>query len=201
MAANAQGVVLSRQAPAGLTRAYRQPLYDRDIIAAAAVNQIILFQRPLGQTNSAAVVKTEQDTNLTMAGQLPFPQFFHLFGFQFEVAQTAVIADMLLIYPTGVFTFTFGTNRKWLEVPMTRVPNGPQIVQNTALAAAGAYIPQFGVPSSKEFYQFVKPTGKPYAIKAGETFQVKLSWPSGAITLGTATAARAYLVGILYVGL
>jgi hypothetical protein len=201
MAANSQGVVLSRQAPAGLTRAYRQPIYDRDILPAGPIAQVILFQRPLGQTNSAAVVKTEMDTNLTMAGQLPFPQFFHLFGFQFEVAQTAVIADMLLIYPTGVFTFTFGTNRKWLEVPMTRVPNGPQIVQNTALAAAGAYVPQFGVPSSKEFYQFVKPTGKPYAVKAGETFQVKLSWPTAAITCGTATAVRAYLVGILYVGL
>lgn len=201
MAANAQGIVLSRQAPPGLTRAYRQPLYDRDIIAAAAVNQVVLFQRPLGQTNSAAAVKTEMDTNLTMAGQLPFPQFFHLFGFQFEVSQSGVLADFLLIYNTGVFTFTFGTNRKWLEVPMSRVPNGPQIVQNTALAAAGVYTPQFGVPSSKEFYQFVKPTGKPYAMKAGETFQVKLSWPSGAITLSAATAARSYLVGILYVGL
>ena len=59
----------------------------------------------------------------------------------------------------------------------------------------------WGFPSVREFYPFVKPTGKPYRIKAGETFQVKVYWPGGAVTLSAASTVKTYIIGIYYIAL
>jgi len=205
MPSAAQGIVLSRPAPAGYARALRNPLYDTDVQAAGAVGQIIFFQRPQGQTNSAAVVKTEADTNLTIGGQLAQPNMFDLFGMQHELLGPAaapsvpVLADYRLHYLTGVYQFSFGTQRKWLEVPLTRIPQGPSL--QTGGATVAVQNVNWGFPSVREFYPFVKPTGKPYRIKAGETFQVKVYWPGGAVTLSAASIVKTYIIGIYYIAL
>lgn len=201
----AQGIVLSRPAPAGYARALRNPLYDADVLPAGAATQIIFFQRPQGQTNAAATVKTEADTNMTIGGQLAQPQMFDLFGFQFAVMgpraapSIPVLADFRLVYMEGVFQFTFGAQRKWLELPLDRIPQGTSLTTTGATVAVQSAA--LGWPSVKEFYPFVKPTGKPYRIKAGETFQVKTYWPNAAITCSAATLLKVYLVGIYYIGL
>jgi len=205
MAGAAQGIVLSRPAPAGYARALRNPLYDTDVLPAGAINQQIFFQRPQGQANAAGTVKTEADTNLTIGGQLAQPQMFDVFGFQAEVLgpraapSVPVLADFRLVYLEGVFSFTFGAQRRWLELPMTRIPQGPAM--NTGGATVAVQNVQWGWSSVKEFYPFVKPTGKPYRIKAGETFQVAFRWPNANITCSAATLVRAYVVGIYYIGL
>jgi hypothetical protein len=198
------GIALSRPAPAGYVRALRNPLYDTDDLLAAATNQVILFQRPQGQTDASANVKTAAETNLTVGGQLANPQMFDLFGFQFEVQGDAAIADKILVYNTGVFRFSFGTQRTWLELPIRRIPDGPQLVTTGAATGTSGTIIRdtiYGWPSVREYYPFVKPSGRPYRIKATETFQVVISWPSGAITPSAVVQIRAYMVGILYVGL
>jgi len=194
-------VVISKPAPAGYVRALRNPLYDTDNMLAAATTQLRLFQVPIGQLNASAVRKTEADTNLSQAGQLANPQMFDLHGFQLEVAIGTVIADMILLYSRGVFEFSFGTQRIWLQVPMSRVPCGPAVNG----IAGGAVVPSpnlfNGWPSVREYYPFVQPDGSPYPIKATETFQVRLFWPSLAISVSAVTLVRTFLIGTLYIGL
>ena len=205
MAGAAQGIVLSKPAPAGYARALRNPLYDSDVLLAAPTNQQIFFQRPQGQANNAAAVKTEADTNMTIGGQLAQPQMFDVFGFQCAVMGPAaapsvpVLADFRLVYMEGVFSFTFGAQRRWLEIPIDRIPQGPSLMVNAAAAAVASA--NHGWPSAKEFYPFVKPTGKPYRIKAGETFQVTWRWPNAPITPAAQTLVRTFIVGIYYIGL
>jgi hypothetical protein len=196
----AQSVQVSRPAPAGYVRALRNPLYDTDDLQNAATTQVRLFQVPLGQNNASAVRKTEADTNLTQAGQLANPQMFDLHGFQFETVPGALIANLILIYQRGVFEFSFGTQRIWLQVPISRVPQGPSL-QAAGNAAAAAVTLNWGFPSVREYYPFVQPDGSPYPIKATETFQVRIFWPSLAITSTAVLMIRTFLVGTLYVGL
>lgn len=198
------GILLSRPAPAGYVRALRNPLYDTDFIQAAATNQMRFYQTPQGQNNLSAAVKTEKDTNLTIGGQLANPQMFDMFGFQFEAQADAARADKLLVYNTGVAEFSFGTTRIWLQQPVTRVPTGPQLVTTAAATTVGATTIQdtiFGSASVKEYLPFVKPNGAPYRIKATETFQMRLFWPSGAVTPSAVTQLRWFIVGLHYVGL
>jgi len=207
MAGTAQGIVLSKPAPAGYARALRNPLYDTDVLPppAVTISQQVFFQRPQGQANAAGTIKTEADTNLTIGGQLAQPQMFDVFGFQAAVMgpraapSIPVLADFRLVYMEGVFSFTFGAQRRWLELPMDRVPQGPSRFTTGAPVAVSSAAQ--GWPSAKEFYAFVKPTGKPYRIKAGETFQVMWRWPNAAIQASVATLVRTFIVGIYYIGL
>jgi hypothetical protein len=205
MAGAAQGIVLSRPAPAGYARALRNPLYDTDVLPAGAATQQIFFQRPQGQANAAGTVKTEADTNMTIGGQLAQPQMFDVFGFQAAymgpraAPSVPVLADYRLIYMEGVFVFTFGAQRRWLELPIDRIPQGPSLTTTGATVAVQSV--SSGLASVKEFYPFVKPTGKPYRIKAGETFQVTWRWPNAAITMSAAALVRCFIVGIYYIGL
>jgi len=198
------GIALSRPAPAGYVRAYRNPLYDTDDLQAAATAQVRFFQVPVGQLNASAAVKTEADTNLTQAGQLANPQMFDLFGFQFETEPQVVVADQVLVYQRGVFEFSFGTQRIWLQVPLSRIPQGPsQYITAAATTVAATTIQSavWGSPSVREYYPFVKPDGAPYRIKATETFQCRTFWPSAAITASAVTTLRTFMIGILYIGL
>jgi len=205
MAGTAQGIVLSKPAPAGYARALRNPLYDTDVLPAGPINQQLFFQRPQGQANAAGTVKTEADTNLTIGGQLAQPQMFDVFGFQSAVMgpraapSVPVLQDFRSVYLEGVFSFTFGAQRRWLEMPADRIPQGPSLFTTGATLAVQSAAQ--GWPSTKEFYAFVKPTGKPYRIKAGETFQVAWKWPNANITCTAATLVRAFIVGIYYIGL
>jgi hypothetical protein len=195
-----RSVQVSRAAPAGYVRALRNPLYDTDNILAAPTTQIRLYQVPIGQLNASAVRKTEADTNLNQAGQLANPQMFDLHGFQLEVAIGTVIADHILLYTRGVFEFSFGTQRIWLQLPLSRIPQGTAIYGVGSGAAASPNLFN-GAPSVREYYPFVQPDGAPYPIKATETFQVRLFWPSAAISPSAVTLLRCYMIGTLYIGL
>jgi len=100
--------------PSALLRPLQQPLYDTEIIPAAATpNELIFFQRQLGQTTAfTGLVKTEAETNLQQPGQLANPLEFSLFGFLFEVAPAVVLADFNAIYQASAFIFTY-TKKNW----------------------------------------------------------------------------------------
>jgi hypothetical protein len=64
--------------PSALLRPLQQYLYDTEIIPAAGTpNELVFFQRQLGQTTTfGGVTKTEAETNLTQPGQLANPLNF-----------------------------------------------------------------------------------------------------------------------------
>ena len=121
-------ITMSQPAGAALLRKLRQPLYDTNILENAVAPALYqFFVLPLGNAMPVtAVAKTEADTNLNQASQLGVPQMFDLESFNFEyfihtntdVANLA--ADIFQLYGQSVFTFFFGQNRPWLELPLSQ---------------------------------------------------------------------------------
>jgi len=112
--------------PSALLRPLQQPIYDTEIIPAAGTpNELIFFQRQLGQTTAfGGVNKSIAETNIQQPGQLANPLEFSLFGFVFEVAANVVLADFVAIYNTSAFSFFYTGNRVYLQIPLTRIPQG-----------------------------------------------------------------------------
>lgn len=112
--------------PSAILRPLQQPLYDTEIIPAAGTpNELVFFQRQLGQTTTfGGVTKTEAETNIQQPGQLANPLEFSLFGFLFEVQPGTTLADFVAIYTTSAFIFTYTGNRVYLSLPLTRIPQG-----------------------------------------------------------------------------
>lgn len=112
--------------PSALLRPLQQMLYDTEIIPAAGTpNELVFFQRQLGQTTTfGGVTKTEAETNLQQPGQLANPLEFSVFGFLFEIAPGVVLADFVQVYTASAFIFTYTGNRVYLSIPLTRIPQG-----------------------------------------------------------------------------
>lgn len=111
--------------PAAMVRSYKQPLYDSEVaLAAAPNNDLVFYQRPIGQANSAGVQKTLLHTNMRSAGQLGVPLSFDLFGFNVRVPKDITLTDFRSIFGTGVFEFTWGQDTVGLQVPLEDVPAG-----------------------------------------------------------------------------
>ena len=104
----------SQPLPSALLRPLQQPLYDTEIVPAAATPiELVFFQRQLGQTTAfGGTTKTEAETNIQQPGQLANPLEFSLFGFLFEVEPATVLADFQNIYARSAFIFTY-TKRNW----------------------------------------------------------------------------------------
>ena len=203
----ASRITKERLAARAVLRKLKNPLYDTAHIIAGANNRIAFFQAPQGQPIVAAgAFKTEADTNLQQAGQLGRPQEFDLYAVQIELVNIStnvpnVYDDYLAIYEAAVFSFLFGQQRPWLEIPFTQIPNGLYITGDVATADAGtphayAYVGN-GKSSCKDFYDMT--VGKdPIPIASAENFSARLDFPGGAVTSATLYRARCYLLGILY---
>jgi hypothetical protein len=97
----------------GLVATQWWPLYDYQTKAAAATPEQIFFQTPAGQSG-----KTINDTNMTLAGQIPKGQIFQITGVQVEfypnlevdsVAATQFGDDVYNFYRTGSLQLTIGS--------------------------------------------------------------------------------------------
>jgi hypothetical protein len=123
-------------------RPLQQPLYDTEIIPAAGTpNELIFFQRQLGQTTAfGGVNKSIAETNIQQPGQLANPLEFSLFGFVFEVGANCTLADFIAIYNTSAFSFFYTGNRVYLQIPLTRIPQGvsPEGFAAVAVGPLGA---------------------------------------------------------------
>jgi hypothetical protein len=140
---------------------------------------VIFFQRQLGQTTTAgALTKTAAETNLQQPGQLANPIEFSLFGFYFEVQPDINITDFVDVYKQSVFTYTYTGNRVYLQIPLTRIPQGvaPEGFAGT-VAAQNATIHN-GVGHISNMYKFTIGRSA-LRIRPTESFQAKVSWPSG----------------------
>src|SRR3990172_811669 len=108
-----------RGIPAALVRAYKNPLYDTELMRSAAANaEMILFQRPVGQNLSDGTTqKTVLHTNMRSAGQLGTPLSFDLFGFNLRVPKNITTADFQSFFARAVFEFTIGQDTMFLQIP------------------------------------------------------------------------------------
>lgn len=187
--------------PSAILRPLQQPLYDTESLPASAITEVIYFQRQLGQTMAnAAVTKTIAETNLQQPGQLANPLEFSLFGFLFEVEPGTAWTDFIAIYKTAVFVFTYTGNRVYLQIPLTRIPQGVAPEGFSALygqtAAAERTNVHNGVGHISNIYKFTIGRAA-LRIRPTESFQVKVSWSvAGGITMSAVTRTRVFLQGI-----
>lgn len=193
--------------PSAILRPLQQPLYDSEIIPASAISELIYFQRQLGQTMANAVLtKSIADTNLQQPGQLANPLEFSLFGFVFEVSPKITFVDYQALYDAGVFVFTYTGNRVYLQIPLTRIPQGVAPEGFAATAVGGTPLTAInihnGVGHVSNQYKFTIGRAA-LRIRPTESFQVRLAWgavvgalTSNSVTLATATRTRVLIQGL-----
>ena len=201
-------ITKERLAARAVLRKLKNPLYDTSVMrVGTAESRLAFFQAPQGQPIMAAgAMKTEADTNLQQAGQLGRPTEFDLYALQMELQQDAddltIYDDYLALYEEGLFSFRFGSQRPWLEVPVTQIPNG--LSQTGAVATADAGTPTAyafvnnGEASCKDFCDMTV-GGDPIPIASAENFGARLEF-AAAVTITSAVAlrVRVHMLGILY---
>ena len=191
-----------------ILRPLKQPLYDTELIATpTAVTQVTFFQRPQSQA-TLALIKTIAETNMTASGQLPSPLHFSIFGFVFEVQPNTSAANFNQLYAASAFTFQFGGNRIYLQIPLQRIPGGvgPTGYASTTVGASTIGAVQNGTGVVSNVYGFTI-NRKALQIRPNEAFNANVQWPTAAPTLTgfdflgnaiTTLRLRVYLVGIFY---
>jgi hypothetical protein len=87
----------------------------------------------------------------------------------------------------------------YLSIPLTRIPQGVSPEGFSALdAQAGAAertVVHQGVGHISNFYKFTIGRSA-LRIRPTESFQVRVRWPNGAVTIVTDTRLRTYITGI-----
>jgi hypothetical protein len=208
--------------PSAILRPLQQPIYDTELIAGgAASSEIIFFQRQVGQTlaqtpsstSTNGNIKTLVETNLSQPGQLPNPLEFSLFGFLVEMNPGITVADFNTVYKTGLFTFTYTGNRVYLQVPVTRIPQGVSPEGFAAIASTGTSGSVAATTSISEVHNGVGHISNLYKFTIGraalrirptESFQVRLNWNSAqspSITPVADVRIRVFLVGLTWTAL
>lgn len=182
--------------PAAIVRSYKEPLYDSvQILAATPATERIFFQRPLGQTlEDGATTKTLLHTNLTQGGQLGTPLSFDIYGYNLRLPKAITKGNYNLIEAAGVIQVQFGQDTVFLTVPMEEIPSG---ADTEGLGATDS--PHVGLGTVDNFYRF-DIGGQALHINSTESFQVKLSFPSGLAEVTGNQLTRFYMRGIKYKG-
>lgn len=193
--------------------AIRQSLYDYQAYAAAGQSQLTFFALPVGQGG-----KTNSDTNMTLAGQLPKNQEFLIqsievffspttptvaaqmpaaFGAQ-AIAQ--IVNDSYIVGRAGNLVLTIGSKPYLQEAPLGRFPQKAAFTVDGALSdvtTAGA-----NLQSRMAFGQW---RGRPYLLDPAplllpenQNFSVSLNWPEGVQAITNPGRIGVILDGILY---
>jgi len=189
--------------PSAILRPLQQPLYDTESFAAAVPTELLFFQRQLGQQQAnVATAKTAAETNLAQPGQLANPLEFSLFGFCFEVEPGVSIADFNAIYSLQAWTFTYTGNRVYLQIPLTRIPQGvaPEgftaVADGTAATTTTSVMVHNGVGHISNYYKFTIGRAA-LRIRPTESFQVAITQPTaGGAAVGNVTRSRVFLLGL-----
>lgn len=193
--------------------AVRQSLYDYQAYASAGQSQLIFFQVPAGQSS-----KTNSDTNMTLAGQLPANQEFLVESIEVNFLPTvpavaasnpssfgaaavaALINDAYIVGRTGNLVLTIGSKPYLTEAPLGKFPpkvhytvQGAQSDSSTA-GASQATRSVFGYWTGRPY--LLAPT-KLYLIST-QNFSVTLNWPEGVQAITNPGRIGVILDGILY---
>jgi hypothetical protein len=191
-----------------------EPLYDTQTYPVAGVAQLVFFATGLGG-------RTLRETNVPIAGALPNPQQFHIYGAQLcpsmlataQVATAAAmqrtVSDQAALIENSFFRLFIGT-KSYIEVASVFVPNGHGLVGFAATTAGEIASATNGVAHQNNFYDVtVKVNRSRLAIHVPpqQNFRVTLEYPGpGAtavvtnVTIGGAATGgipiRVFLLGI-----
>lgn len=134
----------------GVTMQLHQPLYDTEWVSPGFLfkQNLLLFQRPIGQCNMLGETKTYADTNMTQCSQIGRPQSHRVTGGIVTEIIGGCEPDRKTLLKRGVFVFNLGQGRAWIRAPLS-------------WAVRGA----LSLPEGQEL------------IESGDTFQVEVSWP------------------------
>lgn len=103
-------------------RMLREPLYDTEwCIKNSGFNPVYLFMRPMGQPNMRGDAKTEIDTNMLIAGQLPIPMQFDWHSWRTEFSPNVSIDLIRNFRFCSRLEFLFG-DKVWFSVPLSFIP-------------------------------------------------------------------------------
>lgn len=164
--------------------------YDFTTYAAAGQTQLSFFQTPSGSGG-----KTDGDTNMTLAGQIPAGQQFLVDRVSVEVKPTAnpelaaapgnfINDNYAALASSSFLIFNIGSKEYIHEGPLYRFPP----VQRFAGASAAATT----VAATTVIHDYFVATGEPFDIvpvtlTSNQNFKVTLNWPTAVATPSTAT--------------
>lgn len=190
----------------------KQSLYDSAAYAAAGANTITFFQIPKGQSG-----KTIEDTNMTLAGQLPTNQLFLVesievlflpadptaaaampaaFGAQ---AVATSVNDVYIFYRSGALVFTIGSKDYLTEAPLQKFPPKTRFDLHAAVADQSTIA---GDLQTRIAYAYA--TGRPYLINPplllieNQNFSLELRWPNGVQAITNPARVFVTLDGVLF---
>lgn len=202
---------------AGEYEGIRQTLYDFQSYPNAGATQLSFFQVPIGQSG-----KTDDDTNLELAGQLPAPKHFlvqsiEVYFFPGDASVTVdnndaddnltapnFTNDVQAVQESGFLDFFIGSKTYLREAPIGRFP--PKTCLKPEFAAAIQYNEGTASDSTRALsMDYATFGGRPYfvdpwvLITPTQNFNVRLQWAS-AVSLPSGTDGRIGIVldGILY---
>lgn len=164
-----------------------EPLYDTQVYPLAGAATLVFFTQGLGG-------RTTRETNVPIAGALPNPQQFHVYGVQLvpatlamsqfgAAAQNAMI-DQAIIIDNSFFRLFIGT-KNYVEVATVFIPNGHGLTGavGTAVAAASAVTVHNGVAHQNNYYDVTVKVGhsrKPIHLPPQQNFRAELVFPGPA---------------------
>lgn len=185
----------------------KQSLYDSNFYAAAGQSQLKYFQIPQGQgVGVGGGVKTLEDTNMELAGQLPNPKAFLLQGIELFIipnGSPVTDGDPLPNMTNDMWTIA---NRGWLELFISskmylqEAPLGKFPARNfmradfaTTLETGGTTM-ELPVLAGQPFAMV-----PPITIRPTMNFNINLNWSSN-LQLPSGQPARVMvnLSGLLY---
>jgi len=156
-----------------------QPLYD-SFIPDGSDAEYNFFSIPRGQSGNSGVLKTTYHTNMVLAGQLPTPQSFTVYGLKWicQSNQTGVGYDNLF---DGYSQFHIA-DKQYLECPNNQIPIGSSMNYFTVPPATAldgdSSVFTFG---HKDMYVFKEPL----VIKSTHSFYIKTTWNTAPVTTAT----------------
>lgn len=189
-----------------------EPIYDTQTYPVAGTSSLTFFAAGLG-------TRTLRETNVPIAGVLPNPQQFHVYGVQIvpsflgssSVVQSTVVTDLATIVDNSFFRLFIGT-KSYVEVCTCFIPNGHGIsgFASTTVGARELASVHNGVAHQNNFYDVTVKMGhqrKPIHLPPQQNFRAELVFPGPAaatittnVTIGgTASGGlpiKVFLLGI-----
>ena len=192
--------------------AITQTIYDSNAYAAAGQAQLAFFTTPSGSGG-----KTNSDTNMQLAGQLPANNQQLVTSIELKFCPTvpavtaqnpaafgaqvvaAIVNDVYVFYHQGNLQFYIGNKIYLLEGPLGRFPSKTSFDVSAALAdvsTAGA--------SFQSRIAYAQAGGRPYLLRAPlliqptQAFTFTLNWPEGVQAITNPAKIWAILDGVFY---
>ncbi|RJP44504.1 hypothetical protein C4587_01835 [Candidatus Parcubacteria bacterium] len=188
-----------------------QSLYDFQTYGSAGQTQLNFFAVPVGQGG-----KTNSDTNMQLAGQLPANLRFLITGIEVQFRPTiptvaaampavygadavaAQINDAYIVERAGNLQLTIGSKQYLQEAPLGRLPGRQHFHLDAAVSGTQT------ATGTQSRIAFGYASGAPYNLRSplllleNMAFSVVLAWPEGVQAITNPGRIGVILNGVLY---